>query len=84
MSRVYNEYKDYKTAAQRHLMTCKYLVDCLTLPDNPLHKPLTNSYKLYLLKNIYYLSGYTIESIVNFAIYECVNETKAPQENHTC
>ena len=71
-----NEYKDYKTAAQRHLMTCQYLVECLTLPDNTHHKPLSSSYKSYLLKNIYYLSGYTIESIVNFAIYECVNDTK--------
>jgi hypothetical protein len=71
-----NEYKDYKTAAQRHLMTCQYLVECLTLPDNTHHKPLSSSYKSYLLKNIYYLSGYTIESIINFAIYECVNDTK--------
>lgn len=72
----FNEYMDYKTAAQRHLMTCQYLVECLTLPDNTNHKPLSNTYKSYLLKNIYYLSGYTIESIVNFAIYECVNDTK--------
>lgn len=76
MATVFNEYKDYKTAAQRHLMTCQYLVECLTLPDNTNHKPLSSSYKSYLLKNIYYLSGYTIESIVNFAIYECVNDTK--------
>lgn len=76
MATVFNEYKDYKTAAQRHLMTCQYLVECLTLPDNTHHKPLSSSYKSYLLKNIYYLSGYTIESIVNFAIYECVNDTK--------
>lgn len=76
MATVFNEYKDYKTAAQRHLMTCQYMVECLTLPDNTLHKPLSSSYKSYLLKNIYYLSGYTIESIINFAIYECVNDTK--------
>ena len=76
MATVFNEYKDYKTAAQRHLMTCQYLVECLTLPDNTHHKPLSSSYKSYLLKNIYYLSGYTIESMVNFAIYECVNDTK--------
>ena len=75
-----NEYKDYKTAAQRHWMTCQYMVECLTLPDNTLHKPLSSSYKSYLLKNIYYLSGYTIESIINFAIYECVNESKSPTE----
>ena len=76
MATVYNEYKDYKTAAQRHLMTCQYMVECLTLPDNTLHKPLSSSYKSYLLKSIYYLSGYTIESIINYAIYECVNENK--------
>lgn len=76
MPTVFNEYKDYKTAAQRHLMTCQYMVECLTLPDNTLHKPLSSSYKSYLLKNIYYLSGYTIESIINYAIYECVNESK--------
>lgn len=76
MPAIFNEYKDYKTAAQRHLMTCQYMVECLTLPDNTLHKPLSSSYKSYLLKNIYYLSGYTIESIINFAIYECVNDTK--------
>jgi hypothetical protein len=80
MPTVFNEYKDYKTAAQRHLMTCQYMVECLTLPDNSLHKPMSSSYKSYLLKNIYYLSGYTIESIINFAIYECVNKSKTAGE----
>lgn len=80
MPRNFNEYRDYKTAAQRHLMTCQYLVECLTLPDYADYKPLSSSYKLYLLKNIYYLSGYTIESIINFAIYECVNRSKSASE----
>jgi len=72
----YNSYNDYKTAAQRHLMTCDYLVKALSLPDNLSHKPNTSSYKSYLLRNIYYLSGYTIECMVNYAIYECVNDIK--------
>jgi|JI6StandDraft_1071083.scaffolds.fasta_scaffold72746_2 hypothetical protein len=72
----YNSYNDYKTAAQRHLMTCDYLVKSLSLPDNLAHKPNTSSYKSHLLRNIYYLSGYTIECMVNYAIYECVNDTK--------
>ena len=80
MARQFNEYTDYRTAAQRHLMTCQYMVECLRLPDNPHHKPLSNFYKTYLLKNIYYLSGYTIESIINFAIYECVNKSKTAKE----
>jgi hypothetical protein len=75
MSR-FNQYVDYKTAALRHLMTCEYLVECIRLPDNASHKPLSLTYREKLLKNIYYLSGYTIESIVNFAIYECINQTK--------
>lgn len=72
----YNEYRDYKTAAQRHMLTCDYLIQSLKLPDNPLHKPKTASFKSYLLRNIYYLSGYTIECIVNYAIYESVNDSK--------
>lgn len=72
----YNSYHDYKAAAQRHLMTCDYLVKSLSLPDNLVHKPNTNSYKSHLLRNIYYLSGYTIECIINYAIYECVNDSK--------
>lgn len=72
----YNSYKDYRTAAQRHLMTCDYLVKSLSLPDNLSHKPNTSPYKLQLLRNIYYLAGYTIECMINYAIYDCVNDNK--------
>lgn len=76
MSR-FNEYKDYRTAAERHLMTCKYLIECIQLPENIQHKPSAQLFRKKLLNNIYYLSGYTIESIVNFAIYECVNQSSS-------
>ncbi len=79
----YNSYNDYITAAQRHRMTCDYLIKSICLPNNQLHKPDNSSYKNYLLKNIYYLSGYTIECMVNYAIYKCVNETKPVNRQFT-
>ena len=76
----YNNYSDYITAAQRHLLTCDYLVKCLKLPDNLSHKPLNSGYRNHILRNIYYLSGYTIECIVNYAIYQSVNDSR-PRHN---
>jgi hypothetical protein len=38
MATVFDGYKDYKTAAQRHLMTYQYLVECLYTSARGLRK----------------------------------------------
>lgn len=63
------DYKDYKTASERHLETCLKLQE-LTM-NNYIGKPLqTNDLKIKneILGNIYYLSGYIIECIVNYGM----------------
>jgi len=58
-------YKDFRVAANRHLQTCQYMVGCLT--------KLKTEERQNILDNIYYLSGYVIECIIKFAIYEYVH-----------
>lgn len=58
------EFRNYKTSSERHLNTCKYLINHYTEirdSDNVFNKT-------QLLLNIYYLSGYIIETIVNYGI----------------
>ncbi len=59
-------YKDYRTVANRHLQTCKYMCKCL---DSDIGK-LNETEKANILTNIYYLSGYVIECIIKYAIYD--------------
>ena len=56
-------YKDYKVASIRHLETCQYMCQNLKQVQNPKEKK-------HILANIYYLSGYVIECIINYAIYD--------------
>lgn len=58
------EFKNYKTSSERHLNTCKYLIrHYIEIKDSD------NVFnKTQLLLNIYYLSGYIIETIVNYGI----------------
>jgi len=58
-----NNYKKYRTAARRHLDSCEYMLDYLDKISY------ADSYcKENILADIYYLSGYIIECIVNYAI----------------
>ncbi|OQY53979.1 MAG: hypothetical protein DRR08_19895 [Candidatus Parabeggiatoa sp. nov. 2] len=56
-------YKEYRTAARRHLDTCEYMLDYLDKISY------ADSYdKENILADIYYLSGYVIECIATYAI----------------
>jgi len=56
-------YSQYKTASIRHLHTCNELIATLPSIKNA-------STERNILLNLYYLAGYTIECIVNYAIYD--------------
>ncbi len=67
------DYKDYKTASERHLETCIKLKEVVI--TNYLNRPLLSSElkkQNEILANIYYLSGYVIECILHYAIVEYV------------
>lgn len=59
-------YKDYLNAARKHEHTCEVL--CKKLKSGSCDKRLEKS----LLLNMYYLSGYIIECIVKYAIYDLI------------
>lgn len=64
-------YIGYKTAADKHLKTCKSILDSLDklsiLDNNAL---IVSRHKQEVLHNIYYLSGYILESISTYSIYK--------------
>ena len=70
-------YKDYKNAAHRHLICCQKMCDALSSISN-------REEKNALIANIYYLSGYVIETLLSYAIfYSSDSETrKKPVEEH--
>jgi hypothetical protein len=55
------EYQQYKTTALKHLQTCEYMI--ANLSSERLNK-------LKVLRNVYYLCGYTFEGLINFWIFE--------------
>ena len=55
------DYKEYRKSAIRHLQTCQYL-----LKDIDSHK--TELQKNFLL-NVYYLSGYVVETALSYAFF---------------
>lgn len=58
-------YKDFLNAARKHKYTCNVLFEHLENETN------TGKHKSLLL-NSYYLSGYIIECIVKYAIYDLI------------
>lgn len=56
------EYQEYKRSAERHLNTCERLLQ--SLKDCSSH-----SEKQNILSNIYYLSGYVIESSLSYLFF---------------
>jgi hypothetical protein len=63
------QYEDYKTASERHLETCLKLKE-FTINNyaNKQLQPKDTKTKNEILANIYYLSGYVIECIVNYGM----------------
>ena len=73
------DYKDYKTASERHLETCiklKGVVSANSLTTTDLKK------QNEILANIYYLSGYVIECIVNYGMLVYVDFEKISKKNN--
>lgn len=67
MTTVYDYYKD---AAERHLETCKELREYIkaNFQNKPTLTPQEEKKQKMILANIYYLSGYVIECVVNYGI----------------
>jgi len=64
-------YKDYLNAARKHKYTCGVLrekLENIDENDTAKHK--------YLLLNLYYLSGYIVECIVKYGIYDLIGYPK--------
>lgn len=55
------DHREYRNAAARHLTTCKRLLDDLSAQKQ--------ENKQQILLNIYYLSGYIIETSLSFAFF---------------
>lgn len=64
-------YTEYKTAAEKHLKSCIAMVESiekLNILDNS--SLVTSRYKRDVLHNLFYLSGYTLESISTYCVYK--------------
>lgn len=61
-------YKDFLNAARKHEYTCQVLLDKLEQIDEKKEK----EFFRFLLLNLYYLTGYIIECIVKYGIYDLI------------
>lgn len=59
------QYQEYKKAALKHLKSCQAIVDYF---DHS-HHSITPLSEQYLLMNLFYLSGYTLECVINYALF---------------
>ena len=63
------DYKEYQKASYKHLVTCKSILNSISLLNgNPNAMILQNNKQQTVLHNIFYLSGYTLECIINYSI----------------
>lgn len=71
------DYREFRSAAHRHLVSCQKMCDAL-----PNIKDLTE--KNSLMADIYYLSGYVIESLLSYAIFHSSDRKvrNKPVEEH--
>ncbi len=64
-------YLDYKAAAEKHIKTCEAIIDSInkltTLDATAL---IITSGKQHVLHNLFYLTGYILESITTYAVYK--------------
>lgn len=64
-------FNDYQKASLKHLNTCKVLVDSMDLLKNDDVALINDTYrKKAILHNLVYLSGYTLECIINYSIFK--------------
>ncbi|MFN5066741.1 MAG: hypothetical protein ACK4V0_19490 [Aphanizomenon sp.] len=59
-------YKEYERASLKHLKACQAMLAGLSCQA----KSISVAEKEYLLMDIFYLSGYTLECIINFALFK--------------
>jgi hypothetical protein len=59
------QYQEYKKAASKHLKSCQAIVDYFDHSNHNI-SPLGEQ---YLLMNLFYLSGYTLECVINYALF---------------
>jgi hypothetical protein len=63
------DYREYQTASQKHLNACKAILDSITMLNGNTSAQMGQSTKQQaVLHNIFYLSGYTLECIINYSI----------------
>ena len=66
-------YREYKRASLRHYNTCQYLCNKIsTLSD----KGSEQVRKKELIHNVYYLSGYIIETLLSYILFSTLNDNK--------
>lgn len=63
-------YLEYKKASIRHLSTSEFLISQINHAKNP-------GEEKDILRNAYYIAGYTIECIVTYAIYNYIGYSKS-------
>lgn len=64
-------FKDYQTASLKHLSTSKLMIDSIALfQSHGQASTFNEAKKKALLHNAFYLSGYTLETIINYAIFK--------------
>ena len=64
-------FKDYQKASFKHLNTCKVMLDSLSLLSSNTTAQINDPLKQKsLLNNMFYLSGYTLECIINYSIFK--------------
>ena len=56
------DYREFKRAAHRHLLTCQNLCSSLTSIES-------QEEKYAVMDDVYYLSGYVIETLLSYAIF---------------
>lgn len=72
------DYREYQKASHKHLVSCKSILDSITiLNGNPNALIGQNNRQQAVLHNVFYLSGYTLESIINYSIYKHFRWNKA-------
>ncbi len=75
------KYIEYRKSSIRHLKTCQKIIDCAEKENIDLPTS--------IIQNLYYLSGYIFECIINYAIFDyigfnknsCVDELNSKNEN---
>ncbi len=65
------DYRAYQKASEKHLSTCKSIMNSISLLSANNEALIMQEIKLKsVLHNVYYLSGYTLECIINYAIFK--------------